>query len=185
MTWQVRVGIAAALAALLLFVLILDGSDGDSERTAGSSEPGAEALTLTEYDLLTRARTVEPTAYWIGPRTGTDRFELERDPDGNIFLRYPGGDAETADSQSGSLTIASYPVDEAQRSLERAARAEGDPLVEGDGYVTFGSADSYSAYVVFEERPELQIEVYSPHRGEAAQLVAAGVLTPLHWTPLG
>lgn len=175
---RARVGLAALIGLLALALVVAELLDGESGKRTGS----AAALTLTEYDLLSRAATIEPTAYWVGRRPGTSRFELERRR-GDVYVRYLSDSSGTG-PRSASLTVASYPLADAQASLETAARTGGGELARDGGRLTLHSPGSRSAYVVFAERPELQIEVYSPRPGQAAGLVAAGEVTPLHWTPL-
>ncbi|HET6998346.1 MAG TPA: hypothetical protein VFI03_07120 [Solirubrobacterales bacterium] len=179
-----RIYVAGLIGIILIVILALD-SLGDSDHSAARA-PGVtgDAVSLTEYDLLSRAGTIEPSAYWIGRRPGTDHFELEIDPDGNVYVRYLAGQAAAGGSPSDSLTVATYPLAEARQRLEGAAQADGEKLLRRDGFVVLGSNDSNSAFVVFEDRPELQIEIYSPRQGEAWRLAGSGALTPLHWTPL-
>jgi hypothetical protein len=180
-----RITIAGLIGILLVVILALDVF-GDADHSAPrSAESSGEVTTLTEYELLSRAGTIEPPAYWIGRRPGVDHFELEKEADGNLYVRYLTGNAPAGSRRSDSLTVASYPLAEARQSLERAAQAEREAFSHHDGFVMLGSNDSYGAYVVFDDLPELQIEIYSPRRGEAAKLAVSGALTPLHWTPLG
>jgi hypothetical protein len=176
-----RIGLAVLLSLLCVALFAFDTLDSEGS-SAGPGSADSESVVLTEYELLARAERIEPQPYWVGRIPGTREFELARDPKGNLFLRYLPEDA--ADSVSEPLTVASYPLAEAGRSLERAARSEGKSLVQHDGFVTLASKDDYSTYVVFDEQPELQVEVFSPKPGEAARLVDAGALAPLHWTPL-
>lgn len=179
-----RVCIAGLIGVALLVILALDASGGGDHSGEHPSKPGGEVLTLTEYELLSRAGTIEPTAYWVGRRAGVDHFELEKDSEGNVYVRYLTGDSRSGDHRVSSLTVASYPVAEAQQRLERAAKSEGSEVLRREGFVAFDPRESRNAYIVFESQPELQIEVYSPRPSEAARLLKAGAVTPLHWTPL-
>lgn len=177
----VRIICAGLIGLLVIVILIADLADGSSARDSSKGE----LVTLTEYELLSRAATIEPTPYWVGPQPDTVRFELEKDPEGNVYVRYATSSA-ARDPQAEHLTVASYPVNEAEQRLEAAAQEEkSEVLSRGADSIVLGSPHSDSAYVVFEERPELQVEVYSPQPGEALKLVKSGALTPLHWTPIG
>lgn len=169
---------AAGLIALALAVTAVASLGGGPAGTAGVT---VEAVTLSEFGLLSRAQTIEPSPYWVGRRPRTAAFELERDAEGNLYVRYLSAPGQEKDR---ALAVATYPVAEARERLEAAATSAGEALLSRPGLVMLGSGRSYSAYAVFEERPELQVEVYSPRRGEAARLVRAGAVTPLHWTPL-
>ncbi|HZE07613.1 MAG TPA: hypothetical protein VE110_02550 [Gemmatimonadaceae bacterium] len=179
-----RVYVAGLIGVFLLVLLAINlfGDNGRSTTRLGGSR--AEVLTLSEYELLSRAERLGGSAYWVGPRSGTDHFELEREANGNLYLRYLTTDSLARERRSGSLTVASYPVAEARQRLERAARSKGDRPSRHDGFVMLGSDSSFDAFIVFDELPELQVEIFSPQRGEAVKLALSGSLTPLHWTPL-
>ena len=177
-----RICLAVFLGLLCVVLLASDTFDDSEGSSPRSGSSGGEAVVLTEYELLARAERIEPQPYWIGRRPDTGNFELERDPEGSLSVRYLSESATDGDSEP--LTVVSYPLTDARQSLARAARSDGEPLVSHDGFVALAPRDGYSAYVVFEDQPELQVEVFSPQRGEAARLVDAGALTPLHWTPL-
>jgi hypothetical protein len=176
---------AGSIGILLVAILVFDVLGDANPSAPRSAKLSREVMTLTEYELLSRAGTIEPPAYWIGRQPGIDHFKLEKEADGNLYVRYLTGNTPAGSRRSNSLTVASYPVAEARQRLEHAARAKREALLRHDGFVMLGSNGSYGAYVVFDDLPELQIEIYSPRRGEAAKLAASGALTPLHWTPLG
>jgi hypothetical protein len=184
---MVRICAAGVIGIVSIAILIADVAGGSGPAAPRTSGPAAGAVVLTEYELLSRGYTIEPTAYWIGPLPGVDRFELEGDSGGNVYVRYLTRGAGAGEGRADSLTVAGYPVAEALQSLERAARAAdgGEELSSHDGFSVLGSGDSDSAYVVFDDQPELQVEIYSPRPGEALELAGSGALTPVHWTPLG
>jgi hypothetical protein len=176
---SIRIGLAGLLGLLCVALLAINAFD--SEGTPEGAGSAAEAVVLTEFELLSRAERIEPRPYWVGRRPGVSEFRLERDADGNLSLRYlPEGATDDAES----LTVAGYPLAEARQSLERAARSDGREVARYQGFVALVPKGDYSAYVVFDDQPELQVEVFSPVRGEAARLVSTGALTPLRWTPL-
>jgi hypothetical protein len=180
----VRVVIAALIGVVLAVTVAFNALSGGDNAGSPSAKQGGEAIALTEYELLSRAERLGGSAYWVGPRLGSDHFELEREGTGNLYLRYLTTDSRAREQRASSLTVASYPVVEARQRLERAARSKGDRLSRHDGFVMLGSDSSFDAYIVFDELPELQVEIYSPQRGEAVKLALSGSLTPLHWTPL-
>lgn len=179
-----RICAAGLIGVFLTVLLLVDVHDGTDQPSGRSRESGAEAITLSEYELLSRAERLGIAAYWVGRRPQVGHFELEKEPNGNLYIRYLADDGGAGGRRSKSLTVASYPIAEAQQLLEHAARAKGKKLSHLDGFVMLGSSASYEAYVVFDELPELQVEIYSPQRGEAVNLARSGALTPLHWTPL-
>lgn len=179
-----RAALAGLIGIILVITVALNVSGGEDDAASSSAERGRRAMTLTEYALLSRAERLEGLAYWVGRRPGIDHFELEREAGGNLYLRYLPKESLAGDRRSETLTVASYPVVEARRLLEREARAKGLELSRHDGFVMLGSGKSHNAYIVFDEVPELQVEIYAPQRGEAVKLAVSGALAPLHWTPL-
>lgn len=180
--------VVAGVLGVVLVVVLLSGGVAYEDAAGRASGPNGEVVTVTEYDLLSRADTLEPRPYWVGPRDGVDRFELEGDPEGSIYLRYVKDGGRADEPVADYLTVATYPVSEARAALERSARAQKngvDDLWVGEGFIALTADDADSAYVVFDDQPEIQVEVYSPRPGAAAALVRSGVLTPLHWVPLG
>jgi hypothetical protein len=174
-----RIYLAGLIGILLVIILALDVLGGSDHSTAHTVEASGEVMTLTEDELLSQAKMIKPPAYWVGRRPGIHRFELEKKAGGNLYIRYLTGDVPAGRRQADSLTVASYPVAEARQRLERAARTEGEALSRHDGFMVLGSPNSYGAYVVFDDLPELQIEIYSPQRGEATKLAVSGALTPV------
>jgi hypothetical protein len=173
-----RIVLALLVVTLALPLAGFSGAGGHSQR-----RKHGEVVTLTEFDLLSRAQTVEPTAYWVGKRAGAGRFLLEKNAAGNLYVRYLT-DSSDIRKVASMLTVATYPVEGGTERLEDAARAEGEKVVRRDGFVVLASSDSRSAFVAFDERPDIQIEVYSPRPREAARLAISGAVTPVHWTPL-
>jgi hypothetical protein len=181
-TKTIRTAVAALIVVVALVVVLvnaLEGGDDSSEKE--STKLGEDAVALSEAALLARAKSFEHPVYWVGGRVGTDSYELDTTEDGNVYVRYLTGDAKAGDPRANFLTIGTYPVQEARRALEKGAKTakEGQKLSRHKGFEVLSSPGSTNAYVVFEEEPELQIEIYSPQPGEAADLATSGALVPL------
>ena len=180
----VRLGFAALLVVVAVIVgavVLLGGDDSDNGSSESSSEEGKEVVALSESELLARASSLGHVVYWIGPRVGTESYELTTSSDGDVYIRYLIGGAEAGDPKSEFLTVGTYPVADATQALQMGAdAAEGGPTVSReDGYEVLGSEDETNAYVVFDDQPELQVEIYSPQTGEANDLATSGALKPL------
>jgi hypothetical protein len=177
----IRIGAAGVIAVVFAFIFAVDVIGGDDSSGASPSESSGNAVTLSETELLARAHTLSHTAYWVGGRPETDDYELEADSKGSIYIRYLSGDATAGDPRTNSLTVATYPVANASQALEQAAKRapEGQTLSHHEGFSVLSGGETTNAYVVFDDQPELQVEVYSPKSGDAATLATAGVLTPL------
>jgi hypothetical protein len=158
---DVRLWIAGLIVVVIVAavgVALLGGSDSDESSSSG-------AVALSESELLTEASAFSHPAFWVGPRPGTKSYELTATPDGRIYIRYLTGDAQAGAPRPDFLTIGTYSVPGARQALRKASRTSGSEKV--------------SRYVVFDNEPDLQIEVFSPEPGEAAELAASGSLTPL------
>jgi hypothetical protein len=180
---RVRLGLAAllVLAALVVGAIALLGGSDESESASGGSEFESNAVALSASELLAKAGALSGPVFWIGPRAGTDSYEFSSTPDGRVYIRYLTGGAEAGDPRADFLTVGTYPVPEAAQALADAAKSGegGRKLSQHEGYEVLSSKGSTNAYVVFEDQPELQIEVFSPQPGEAATLAASGVLKPV------
>jgi hypothetical protein len=177
----VRLGLAALLVVVGVIVgaIALFGGDSTDDSSA-SSGTETNAVALGQSELLAEVSSLGEPAYWVGPRAGTDSYELSTTLDGRVYVRYLTGGAEAGDPRPDFLTVGTYPVEEARQALQDAIEtSEGSELTQHDGYEVLSSEEATNAYVVFDNQPRVQIEVFSPEPGEAAELVAAGVLKPI------
>jgi hypothetical protein len=179
-----RLGLAGLLVVIAVLIgaiaLLSDDSGGgssESSETAGESK----GVALSASELVAKAGSLGGPAYWIGPRAGTTSYELSVTPDGRIYVRYLTGGAEAGDPKPDFLTIGTYPVPEAAQALQDATTgaAGSQTLTQHEGFEVLSSPEATNAYVVFDDQPEIQVEVFSPQRGEASQLAGSGALKPL------
>lgn len=176
---KVRRWVLAGLIAagvVVLAIVLFGGDSGDDSSSSGEAE--AEAVALSEAELLAEASGLGGPAYWVGPREGTESYELTTTEDGRIYIRYLTGDAEAGDESAEFISVGTYPFPEAKAWLQRSARGSGGEVEQGQGYELL-VGDSNNAYVVFDDEPDLQVEIYSPEPGEAEQLARDGALSPL------
>ena len=173
-----RIGLGALLViALLIFgaVKLFGGDDNDN---GGGGESGPTGLSASELE--GKASGLDHTAYWLGPQPGTDQYELTTTPDGRIYVRYLTDGAEPGDPSAGFTSIGTYAVPDATKALDNAAEAGGTKGVKQEaGYSLLEAANGLSVYVVFDDEPDLQVEVYSPNSGIALRLAKSGDLQPI------
>jgi hypothetical protein len=181
-----RLGLAGLLVVIAVLIgaiaLLSDGSGGGGSESSAEKEGEAKGgVALSASELIAKAGSLGRPAYWIGPRAGTTSYELSVTPDGRIYVRYLTGGAEAGDPKPDFLTVGTYPVPEAAQALQDATTgaAGSQTLTQHEGYEVLSSAEATNAYVVFDDQPDIQVEVFSPQRGEAAQLAGAGSLKPL------
>jgi hypothetical protein len=177
-----RMGLVVLLVALIVLfggIALLSGGSGGGSSEGTESE--GEAVALSASELVAQTKSLGHPVYWIGPRSGTTSYELTTSPEGSVYIRYLTGDAEAGDSRSNYLTVGTYPVPEAAQALQDATTGaeETEELTQHEGYEVLGSAETTNAYVVFDDQPDLQIEVFSPQAGEAVKLASSGFLKPV------
>ena len=176
---KVRIGIVVLIVAVVAIVLVVDlvgGSDSSSKKKSSGS-----VVALSKSELLAQAGSLEHPTYWVGPSPGTEHYELTTTPEGRTYVRYLTGGAKAGDPRPDFLTIGTYPVPNAKKALRTAKESSSQSMrlsVQG-GYEVLAGEEGNDVYVVFENEPDLQIEVFSPEAGEALELVESGALTPL------
>lgn len=176
---KVRRWVLAGLIAagvVVLAIVLFGGDSGDDSSTTGEAE--AEAVALSEAELLAEASGLGGTAYWVGPREDTESYELTTTEDGRIYIRYLTGDAEAGDESAEFVSVGTYPLADAKAALQRSAVENGGTVENEQGFDLLLGTNN-NAYVVFDDEPGVQVEIYSPEPGEAEQLARDGSLTPL------
>jgi hypothetical protein len=178
---KLRLGFAGLLvvAAIVIAAIALLGGDSSDDSSGGAK--GGDAVALSAPQLLARVSELDRPAFWVGPRAGTDSYELSTTLDGRVYVRYLTGNAQAGDPRPDFLTVGAYPVPEAKQALEDAAKSAeaGQTLSRHEGYEALSASEATNAYVVFDNQPEVQIEIFSPQPGEAAQLATSGTLKPV------
>jgi hypothetical protein len=176
----VRICEAVVIVVAVLVALIVSAAGGGSSDSSASSPAPESSATLTETSLIEAGAASEQPLYWLGAQAGVKRFELtNRNESEQIYIRYLPASGGTASEEP--LTVGTYRVPDARAALRRAQASEAEELTLSShpGYELLSGPDAESAFVVFDDQPDLQIEVYSPKPGEAEALVNDGDLTPL------
>jgi len=167
---KVRVGLALALAALVIVGLVvwLTHDDGHSEKSAS----GAEVVSADS--LQTAAAERDTPVYWAGERPGTE-LELSQEGGDRIYVRYLTDGADAGDRRPDFLTVGTYGQSNPVATLRRQSRKDGAVLGRAPGNATFyfNRADPGSVYLAYPGVP-VEIEVYDPNFKRALQLVNSG-----------
>jgi hypothetical protein len=131
-------------------------------------------ITLGAADLKARAKTLGQNVYWVGPEPGV-QYQLERKADGNVFVRYLGGDGNDA------RTVGTYPLANAYAATEPLSHQNGWAEGHTEGFlVVYSTATPETTVYVAAQGFPYQIEVYDPTPGEARSLVESGAVGPVH-----
>lgn len=184
-------GIIGVALVVVLAVKILGGGGGDASGGGPKIEADGGPVAYSASDLESQAEDLPHAAYWVGPRDGVSDYELtvispqpassnvtctKPSNDGPcIYVRYLTGGAAAGDQRAGFITVASYVLKDAQAALQMSA--DGEPsqsLDDEDGSMTLTGGNDDHAYVVFDDEPDIQVEVFSPNPGEADDLVSSG-----------
>jgi hypothetical protein len=164
-------GLVVVAVAVFLIVTVVGGDDDDS-----TTDQTGEPVGLSEADLISAAAGFSHPAYWIGPLPTTEQYELTDTTDGRIYVRYLPQGAEVGDPSANYLTVGTYPVPNAKEALTSAAEGGGTKgISRQDGYSVL-EGDGGNVYVVFDDQPDLQIEVFAPGEGDALELAESGAL---------
>jgi hypothetical protein len=175
---QVRLGLAALLVVALVIFGLVKLLGGDDNGGGGSSNVGPVAV--SESKLASKAGDVDHPVYWVGTEPGIDQYEFTSTEDGRVYVRYLTQGAEAGDERSSFLTVGTYSVPNAQDALQTAADAGGKAVQPGQGFSLLESPNGKSTYVVLDDQPDLQIEIYDPKPGNALKLAQSQALRPLN-----
>jgi hypothetical protein len=170
---QVRLGLAVLLVvALVIFGLVklLDSDDGGSN---------VGPVAVSESQLTSKAADVNHPVYWVGPQPGTDQYEFTSTEDGRVYVRYLTQGAKAGDKRPSFLTVGTYSVPNAKDALQRAAEGGSKAVQPGQGFSLLESASGKSTYVVLDDQPDLQIEIYDPKPGNSLKFAQSGALRPV------
>lgn len=169
-TVRIVVGALVGIALIVFLIVKVTGGDDDSGDRSSNG-----ALGLTQGELIDKSASLGHTFYWVGPRPGTDQYEFTATPDGRFYVRYLTGDAQPGDPSADFVSVGTYVVQNAIQALKQGATEADSKVIRQGGYQFFAGQRN-NAYVVFNDEPDLQVEVYSPRQGEAIQLVTSGDL---------
>lgn len=180
-----RIGLAVLLVVIggvIGVVALLDGgsSEGSSQPTESPAVDN-DAVALSLPELLAEVDKLGGPVFWAGTVPGTESYELSTTLDGRVYVRYLTGGAEAGDQRADFLTVGTYPVDDARKALKDATKSSESSLAlsQQEGYEVLSSQGATNAYLVFDDQPDVQVEVFSPQPGEAAELATSGALEPL------
>jgi hypothetical protein len=183
----VGVGIAVIVVAILLISSGGDDNKGDSSTAAssttttssgGSSQP-TKPIEATVDRLLELSSVVGHPVYWAGARPGK-KYELTIDNDQNIFIRYLDPGVPIGSKDVSSLTVGTYPVQDAVAALQHEADKPGARTASapGGGFVLTSADAPQSVYLAYPDS-NYQIEVYDPDPQRALSLATSGAIVPI------
>jgi hypothetical protein len=175
---RMRLGAVVALAIAVGFVAWLVTSRGGSSFSTAPVTPIApEALTVD--GLRSVAKEIGHPVYWVGAKPGYT-YELRRDRDDNIFIRYlPSG--ATLGAPGHFLSVGTYRLPDAYAAIQRAARNKNSFTVKlpNDGLAVFNTARP-GAYWFAYRGSHYQVGVFSLNSPPLARkLVLEGRVVPV------
>jgi hypothetical protein len=184
---SVRVGAVVAVALAVAFVvwLLVRGSSSDSSKPAVSTT-GATTSVSTPLLQAASVQTLKAVSalvshpvYWAGPRSRIT-YELTRTRDDRIYIRYLPKGAKIGDRHSDFLIVGTYPVRNAYRAVQTAAKEKGAETfsIGGGGKAVLNKSAPNNVYFAY-PRSNYQVEVYAPGPGRARSLVISGKIRPV------
>jgi hypothetical protein len=141
----------------------------------GSTAPKPKAA--SPADLKSLAGSLGHPIYWAGPKKGYT-YELNRDPNGNLSIRYLPPGVHAGASQS-YLSVATYPFPGALAGIQRVAKQKGQRTIKlaGGGLAVFNPKIPTDLHLAY-PGSNYQVEVFDP-TGKTRQLVASGRITSI------
>jgi hypothetical protein len=183
----VGVGIAVIVVAILLISGGGDDNNGggttasDTTSTGGGGTPtqATKPIEATVDRLLELSSVVGHPVYWAGARPGK-KYELTITPDQNIFIRYLDPGVPIGSKDVSSLTVGTYPVQDAVAALQHEADKPGARTASapGGGFVLTSADAPQSVYLAYPDS-NYQIEVYDPDPQRALSLATSGAIVPI------
>jgi hypothetical protein len=188
----IRIGAVLALAVAVGFVVWLfvrgDGDSSSKKATVGPTRTTTTRTTTTGRKLLTAAspqtlKTLSAASnrpiYWAGPRARTT-YELTRTPDGRIYVRYLPKGAKVGDTRANFLIVATYPVPNAYKAVQTAAKEDGAVKIRlpRHGLAVYNRNSETNVYFAY-PGTDFQVEVYDPNPLRARRLVSSGKIRPI------
>ena len=187
---SIRVGAVVAVALAVAFVVwLLVRNNGSSSTKPPVANPATTAAKGPKTKPLLEAASV-PTlktlaavlghpVYWAGARSGTT-YELTQTADGRIYIRYLPKGVRVGDQHANYLIVATYPVRNAYRAVQTAAKEKGAETfgIANGGKALVNSSAPTNVYFAY-PRSDYQVEVFDPHPGRARSLVSSGKIRPL------
>jgi hypothetical protein len=166
------VRLVAVVVATAAGIFLLVG--GDREATSAKDE--TRGLTSVQ-GLVRYAESKESDVYWAG-NIGARRLELTASATAT-FVRYLPESAGTTSSRS-SLTVATYPLDEAYATAINRSRGEGvtSRRLAGEGIAVWNVEQPTSVYLAWRGTPSL-VEIYAPTAAEARSVALSGHVRPV------
>jgi hypothetical protein len=181
----VRIGAVIALGAAVAFLVWLfvrDGDDGSGSGgtpTTSTAREGTVVLPATVQSLRALARVTDHPIYWAGAREGV-KYELTQSGDGRIYIRYLPRNVPIGDRRGGYLIVATYPLPNAYKAVQTAAKAEGAHTIplSPRGLAVYNDSSPTNVYFAL-PGSGYQVEVYDPDPANARRLVTSGRITPI------
>jgi hypothetical protein len=168
--------VVAALVTIAIVAFVAFGGGDDDEKPAAPQTVNPPAPVKAD-ELASLSESLGRPVYWAGPQ-GAKEYELTRQGQDRIVIRYPA--ATGTDAAQGSLTVATYKLDDAQQAVRRAARSETATLhrLPRGGLAVSDTARPTNVYLAYPKEP-YQVEVFDPKPGRALKLVLGRRVKPV------
>jgi hypothetical protein len=166
--------VAAAITIAIVGLVALTGGEDDEAGSTAQTVNPPDPIPASE--LASLSESLGAPVYWAGPQ-GAEEFYLARQGEDRIVVSYPARPG--ADPSQGTLTVATYRLDDAEQAIRRAAEGETARLhsIEG-GIAVSDDARPTNVYFAYTDEP-YQIEVFDPKPGRALELVLGGEVKPV------
>lgn len=170
--------VVAALVTIAIVAFVALGGGEDEDKPAAAPQAVNPPAPVSAAELASLSESLGRPVYWAGRQRGSKEYELTRQGEERIIIRYPA--VAGGDPAQGTLTVATYKLADAQAAIRRAARVETATLhkLSRSGLAVSDTAKPTNVYLAFPKEP-YQVEVYDPKPGRALKLVLRDRIRPV------
>jgi hypothetical protein len=173
--------VLALAAAVGVWLFVRDRNQGNSNTPTSPTPTGGRSsvVSASEQALARLSRLTRRPVYWAGPQRKM-KLELTQTAGGRVYVRYLPLNVKIGDRRGRYLIVGTYPVVNAYRAIQKAAKESGAHRLRLRGGLLGVYNDSMPTNVYFAaRRSNYQIEVYDPNPSRALALVNSGKIRPI------
>jgi hypothetical protein len=172
------VGAVVAAAITVVIVALVAFGGGDDDKPAAPAQVVNPPDPVSAAELASLSESLGQPVYWAGRQGGSKEYELTRQGNERITVRYPA--AAGGDAAQGSLTVGTYRLDDASDAIRRAADGATAKLyrLPRGGLAVSDTSRPTNVYLAYPKQP-YQVEVFDPKPGRALKLVLRGRVKPV------
>jgi hypothetical protein len=179
--------VLALAAAVAVWLYVRDRNQDNSSTPTSPTSTGARSSVVraSQQALVRLSRVTSRPIYWAGPQRRM-KLELTQTASGRVYVRYLPLNVKIGDRRGRYLIVGTYPVANAYRAIQKAAKESGAHRLRLRGGLLGVYNDRTPTNVYFAApRSNYQVEVYNPSPSRARALVKSGKIRPIRLKSAG